>query len=128
MKLTNHLLVLFVAALIPFSGSSQIVDTVEIDGKSFFVYPFQERVSTSHGFWEAGAKSKSRSKRKLFFHTNANPNPNPKGNYCFHQNANPNPKGNYFSTRMQIQIQIIPKHNLFRTVHLACIMHSSFID
>ncbi|NRA11053.1 MAG: hypothetical protein HRT57_03750 [Crocinitomicaceae bacterium] len=64
MKLTNHLLVLFVAALIPFSGSSQIVDTVEIDGKSFFVYPFQERVSTSHGFWEAGAKSKSRSKSR----------------------------------------------------------------
>jgi antitoxin component YwqK of YwqJK toxin-antitoxin module len=60
MKSTNHLLIVLIAILAPFSGSSQIIDTVEIDGNSYFVYPFTQTVSTSHGYWESGAKSKSK--------------------------------------------------------------------
>jgi antitoxin component YwqK of YwqJK toxin-antitoxin module len=60
MKFTNHLLLLLMVTLVPLIGSSQIIDTVEIDGKSYFVYPFTETVSTSQGYWESSAKSKSK--------------------------------------------------------------------
>lgn len=60
MKFTNHLLVLLLAILVPLSGSAQIIDTVEIEGDSYFVYPFLQAVSTSPGYWESGAKSKSK--------------------------------------------------------------------
>lgn len=60
MKCTNHLIILLLSILAPFSGSSQIIDSVEIEGDSYFVYPFLQTVSTSHGYWESAAKLKSK--------------------------------------------------------------------
>lgn len=52
MKSTNHLLILLIAISAPFSGSSQIINTIEIDGN----YVLGKR----NGRWLSGDLSKTK--------------------------------------------------------------------
>lgn len=58
MKLANQLLASLLLILLPSGIYAQDVDTIEIDGKEYFVYPFEANFEESYYYWNARVQPK----------------------------------------------------------------------